>query len=534
MRIRGLLTLCMLFLSVCLSAQTVRWKVAPEYNSITCISPSLLVAEKNGLYGLLGTDGKLVASCQYDIITPVVEERCLLLSVNGRIQAISDAVGNPIKQFGPKENWYVDTDYPYYSEGLLAVSNNRGKWTYMDKTGTPITKNPEFKGAAPFLNGFAVVRYKDNSYMHISKRGAVSKLDNQFKDNYLSYASSFTPERSDNGETLVSVIVDSGNNVFLRDRSGKKIGSLGTVTDWDKFERKMTTDKCVILFEANRQIRSITQKNKGTGKTYSPQNVEPYRPPVSALKCEKADGKYKLLFEGQELLPPQFDNPPTILSATEIIASHAGHYGVLAIDNGYSSHCDLLQTDMSYEHHVPARITASININPDVAESKYHIEVRNKGNILFDGSPREGSVTFDYLPEELSEGGSEHFDVSTEIDGIIHPDYSLSATISYENRFVIKLPGRVKLNKTNTAGAITITIANEAASESDLCDILVDGSVVRKGVRFQSNESLSIPVSKSVDIQDLDNVSRNVSIQVKEAGCPVYKITRKVTFERNL
>lgn len=524
----------MLFLSVCLSAQTVRWKVVPEYSSITCISPSLLLAEKNGLYGLLGTDGRLVASCQYDIITPVVEDRCLLLSVNGRIQAIFDASGNPVKQFGPKENWYVDTDYPYYSEGLLAVCYNRGKWTYMDKTGTPITKNPEFKGAAPFLNGFAVVRYKDNSYMHINKRGAISKLDNQFKDNYLSYASSFTPERSDNGETLVSVIVDSGNNVFLRDRSGKKIGSLGTVIDWDKFERKMTTDKCIILFGANRQIRSITQKNKSVGKTYIPQDIEPYRPPVNALKCEKADGKYKLLFEGQELLPAQFDNPLTILSATEIIACHAGHYGLLVIDNDYSPRCELSQTDLSYEHHVPAKISAFINADPNVTESKYHIVVRNKGNILFDGSPSGGSVTFDYLPEELAESGAGYFDVGTEIDGIVHPDYSLSATISYENRFVIKLPGRVKLNKTNTAGAITITIVNEAASESDLCDILVDGSVVRKGVRFQGNESLSIPVSKSVDIQDLDNVSRNVSIQIRETGCPVYKITRKVTFERNL
>lgn len=535
MRIRfAVATLVVSTIVTLASAQTVRWKVVPEYNSITCISPSLLLAERNGLYGLLGTDGRLKASCEYDIITPVVEDRCLLLSVNGRLQAISDASGNAVKQFGPKEDWYVDTEYPYYSEGLLAVCNKRGKWTYMDKTGLTITNNPEFKGAAPFLNGYAVVRYKDNSYMHINKRGAISKLDNQFKDNYLSFASSFTPERGNNGEALVAVIVDSGNNVFLRDRSGKKVGNLGNVTDWDKFDRKMTTNQFVILFEANRQIRSITPQNKGVSKTYSPQTVEPYRPPVFALTSGESDGKYSLLYEGRELLPARFDNPPTILSATEIIAGQNGYFGILVIDNGYSPRLEMSQTDFTFEHHKPATVSATINVDPDVEEGKYHIVVSNKENILFDGSPKSGSVSFDYLPEDLSENGTEYFDVSTDIDGIAHPVYSFPLSISYKSRFTVKLPGRVRLNEANTVGKVTLTISNEAASESDLCDILVNGNTVRKGVRFQSNESFSIPISESVDIQDLDNVSSNFSIQVKETGCPVYKVTRKVIFERNL
>lgn len=534
MRNKTIISLLVSLFAVSLSAQTVRWKVSPEYSNITCISTSLLLIEKNGMYGLLRANGEIVALCQYDKISHVVEDRCLLLSANGRLQAISDGAGNLIKQFGSEEICYVDPDYPNYSEGLLAVCNSQGRWTYMDKSGLPITKTSEFKGAAPFVNGYAVVQYKDNSYLHINKRGEISKLDSQFKDNYLIYASSFTPESSNQGESLVSVIVDSNNNVFLRDRSGRKAGSLGVVTDWDKSSRKMTTEKYVILFEPNRQIRSITPKNKGTEKKYNPQALELYQPPISTLTSEKIDNSYRLVYEGQELLPAQFDNPLTAFSPTEIIASQNGRYGVLTIDYESSPRLLFLQSELAYNHHIPVKVQANISAIPGLSESRYHFVITNKKNVLFDGTPDGGLISFDFLPDELSFSGTEIFEISTEIDGIVHPDYSLSKSISYENNFSIKLPGRVKLNESNTVGSVSVTIVNESSSASDICDIVVDGSVVRKGVCLQAYESVSIPVSKSVDIQDLDEVRKNISIQIKENGCPVYKVSRKVIFERNL
>lgn len=534
MRNKTILSLFFSLLTVSLSAQTVRWKVPPEYSNITCISTSLLLTEKNGMFGLLGVNGEIVVSCQYDKISPVVDDRCLLLSANGWLQAISDEAGNLVKQFGSEEIWYVDPDYPNYSEGLLAVCNSHGRWTYMDKSGSPITKTSEFKGATPFINGYAVVRYKDNSYIHINKRGEISKLDSEFKDNYLIYASSFTPESTDKGESLVSVIVDSNNNVFLRDRSGRKARSLGVVTDWDKSSRKMTTEKYVILFEPNRQIRSITPKNKGAEKKYNPQAPELYQPPISALTSEKIDNSYRLMYEGQELLPAQFDDPPTAFSSTEIIASKNGRYGVLTIDYESSPRLHFLQSELAYNHHIPVKVQANISAIPGLSESRYHFVITNKKNVLFDGVPDGGSISFDFLPDEIPFSGTEIFEISTEIDGIVHPDYSLSKSITYENNFSIKLPGRVKLNKSNTVGSVSVTIVNETGSASDIFDILVDGGVVRKGVRLQGYESVSIPVSKSVDIQDLDEVSKIISIQIKENGCPVYEVSRKVIFERNL
>lgn len=108
MYIRILIATLILLLPVCASAQIGHWKVAPEYDSITTISPELYRVEKSGLYGLLGKDGKTIVPCQYEIKQDVVENRCLLLSSNYRLKAIYDSNGNPIKQFDDREIWYVD------------------------------------------------------------------------------------------------------------------------------------------------------------------------------------------------------------------------------------------------------------------------------------------------------------------------------------------------------------------------------------------------------------------------------------------
>lgn len=530
-------TLCLL-LPVCASAQIGHWKVAPEYNSITTISPELYRVEKNGLYGLLGKDGKTIVPCQYEIKQDVVENRCLLLSSDYRLKSIYDGNGNLIKQFEDKEIWYVDSDYPYYSDGVIAVSDNTGRWTYMDRTGILSSKKPEFRSASPYFYGYAVVRYKDGSYMHINKRGVVSKLDSQFKDNFLVFASSFTPEDKSVGESasdpIVSLVVDSRNNVFLRDRSGMKVESLGEVKDWDKAARKMTTDRFIILFEPNKQIRSITALGDGPEKVYNHSVLDFYKPNVSTLACEKTTSGYRIVSEGREILPAQFTAPVTIVSGSDFIAARDGKYGVVTIDYGYSSIPSLLLSQLTFQHHVPAKICADVALNPSLDETKYHFVVTRQGEKMFDGAPHDGVISFEFLPENLSQNRTEAFNVQPDIDGIKHPGSTMELLWDYKNPYSIKASGRVKLNKANSGGTVTFTVANESEKDSDMCDIVIDGSVVKKGVFFHAGESMAISSFMNVDIMDLDSVSKTVSIQVREKGCPAYKTSKNIIFERNL
>lgn len=538
MHIRILIATLSLLLPVCASAQIGHWKVAPEYDNITKISPELYSVEKNGLYGLLCKDGKTIVPCQYEIKQDVVENRCLLLSSSHRLKAILDGNGTPIKTFDDKEIWYVDPDYPYYSDGFLAVCDNTGRWSYMDRTGTLSGKRPEFRSAAPYFYGYAVVRYKDGSYMHISKRGVVSKLDSQFKDNYLVFASSFTPkDKSVDEQTsdpIVSLVVDSRNNVYLRDRAGMKVESLGTVKDWDKNARKMTTDKFVILFEYNKQIRSITPVKEGPEMVYDYSTLESYKPDASALSCEKTSDGYMIVSDGKVILPAQFSAPVTIVSQSDFIATRDGKYGVVTIDQGHSSIPSLQTSKLTFEHHVPALLSASVDLDPTLGEGKYHFVVTRQGGNVFDGTPRDGVISFEFLPDDLSHKNVEVFNVQPDIDGIKHPESTMDLLWDYKNPYSVKASGRVKLNNANSGGTVTFTVTNESEMGSDLCEILIDGSVVRKGVVFRAGESIAVSAFINVDIMDLDSVSKTVQIQVRENGCPSYKTSKRIIFERNL
>ena len=538
MHIRKSISILSFFLAVSLSAQTARWKVTPEYSEITSLSPSLLRVEKNGLYGLLGTDGRIIVPCQYEAVTAESEDRCLLLSSNGRLITIYDRNGKIVRKFAENEIWYIDSEYPYYSEGLLAVSNGQGRWTYMDKSGNPATKNPEFRSATPFFHGYAVVRYKDGSYMHINAQGQVSKLSNQFKDNYLVYASSFTQENSGAGSyqsgAPVSVIVDSGNNVFMRDRSGGKVSSFGVVKEWNKKERIMTTDRYRIEFEPNRQIRSVVSLKDGIAVKFSPALVSQYSPSVDRFSSKRTDKGYNLMLDGKEILPSQFEEFPRSLSPTEFIARKNGVYGIIEINGSYSADIELQQFSLAYSHHTPMPVRARLSIDPSLDSGQYRVLVRAKGITLYDGTPDGSVISFDYVPHDLSQETSVTFDVSVDVDGIRHPGSVLKQAIAYENPFSVKIPWRVKLNEANTAGTVSVTIDNTSVEGSDLCDIIVDGQILKRGVRFQGKSSMTVSVAKPVNIQDLDSVEQTVTVQIRESGCPTCNVSRKVTFERNL
>lgn len=538
MLIRIIIATLSLLLPICASAQIGHWKVAPEYDNITIISPELYRVEKSGLYGLLGKDGRTIVPCQYEIKQDVVENRCLLLSSNHRLKAIYDGNGNPIKQFDDREIWYVDPDYPYYSDGFIAVSDNTGRWTYMDRTGALSSKKPEFRSAAPYLYGYAVVRYKDGSYMHISKRGVVSKLDSQFKDNYLVFASSFTPQDKSADEStsdpVVSLIVDSRNNVFLRDRSGMKVESLGTVKDWDKNVRKMTTDRFVIFFEPNKQIRSVTPVEDGPETVYNHSVLDFYKPDTSTLACERTGNGYRIVSEGKEILPTQFTTPVTIVSGSDFIAARDGKYGVVTIDYGHSSIPDLQISQLTFEHHVPVKLSANVALDPSLDETKYHFVVTRQGEKIFDGAPHNGVISFDFLPEDMAQERMETFNVQPDIDGIKHPESTMGLPWNHKNPYSVKTSGHVRLNKSNTGGTVTFTVTNESEMGSDKCDIVIDGSVAKKGVIFRAGEDMVVSAFINVDIMDLDSVSKTVSVQIRENGCPAHKTSKNIIFERNL
>ncbi len=517
--------------AVCAFAQTAKWMVPPDYSDITVLSESLLRVEKNGQYGLIDVNGKMIASCEYSAITDVVENRILMLSSSDRLLAISDGDGNSVKRFSNPERWFVDSQYPYFSEGFLAVCDSYGNWCYLDKSGAVVKHKLKYRKASPFIHGCAVVLY-DNSYMHINRNGNVNRLDNEFKNNALSYASAFTKDLE--SDSFHSIIVDTGMNVYIRDYIGRKIKSLGKFKGYDKSALKMTTDQFIILFTANRQIISIKSIKKGTIVQYDTLFVDKYSPSVNDLACTKTDAGYNIMSGNIEILPAQFPMPASFISDTEFIVRKGSGVGVLGIDRDCSYFLDFRKDPLIFQHHVPVEVSASFKSDGGVMVPNLYFTITGTTGILFDGPSQNGFVSFAILPDNLTEKGVEKIRVQTSVDGILHPEYKYVQQFSYENPFSVAMPNRVKLNKSNSAGGVPITIVNESVSDSDVCDILIDGAIFKQGVIFRGGEHYTFTVSEYVNIEDKDSVSKTVSVQIKENGCPEFNTSKVITFERNL
>ncbi len=262
-------------------------------------------------------------------------------------------------------------------------------------------------------------------------------------------------------DPIVSLIVDSRNNVFLRhirDESGKPWYSQGLGQE----RSKMTTDRFIIFFEPNKQIRSVTPLEDGPETVYNHSILDLYKPNASTLACEKVGNGYRIVSEGKEILPTQFTSPVTIVSGSDFIASRDGKYGVITIDYGHSSIPDLQISQLTFDHHVPAKVSANVALDPFLDETKYHFVVTREDEKIFDGAPHNGVISFEFLPEDLSRERTETFNVQSDIDGIKHPESAMDLLWNHKNPYSVKTSGRVRLNKSNYGGTVTFTVTNES------------------------------------------------------------------------
>ena len=215
--------LAALLLALPAPAQFIGWSTKPVYSQVQPISEQWVRVQRDGKWGIADVDGKEVVSCMYGAITDFAAGYCLLLD-RERLLGVFSRQGD-LRTFS--DPLFVDTAYPYFSEGLLAVRDVESSWTYMTPEGTyPIRM--VFQSAAPFIQGVAAVQEKggDGSFLHIDKKGRVNRLGADFTDDFLIFASSFTQVDGQN----VALVVDSHSEAWFRDFSGRKVFGLGRVT----------------------------------------------------------------------------------------------------------------------------------------------------------------------------------------------------------------------------------------------------------------------------------------------------------------
>lgn len=506
-------------------AQTASWQVRPTYDSVRIISENLLMVEKNGHWGLCGNDGKPITGYSYDSITDFKDNYAILIEEGIAKGCVS--TGGKVTYFD--KDYLIDVNYPYYSEGVLAVKNN-GKWGYIDTAGNTVLEC-RYRYALPFMNGLASVSDGEGHFMHINKTGRISLLGTGFNDDDLILATSFI--KDDKG-TAFAIIVNSKWKAYKRDLSGKRAGTFELAkVNVDTKKRTIESDGSILYFDnawrlSHYELNGVRKKEYPANDSFT----SAYQPASNALSAHKeSNGLYGLKYNDTTCIPGQFEDA-IVLDRVNVLASCNGLYGILGVNTDESVSLGFDNSDIILNHHIACKLTGSVNIPESLKGKYFEIQyVRSKDGLPLIPEQNVTSFNFGFLPEDLHNGNDQEFEISFKVDGIEYPALTRNIRFNHEFSFDVSAPAKVSLNE-NSSCQFYVYISNRSDQRSDICEIYVDDKLLKTVDSFSNGQQIPVTVSKSINMEDEDLKTRTLNIRIVEKGCPEYTVTKKVTFER--
>lgn len=334
-----------------LSAQatTVKWLVHPEYDAVSYYSKDVFKCKKDGKYQLIDITGKKLLPQEADSITDFCDGYALVLDY-----IIGNASGMKIKGILEEDNTYtsVTGDYrtfyfSYFSEGLVAVADSKGKLGYLDERGR-LAIPCQYDKARPFIKGWAsvvTVSRKKETACYIDRFGNPLRIS--FHDGLLEQASSF----NENGEALVGY----GSELAV-------INTEGAVTrpNYKLKTNNPTRDYDFAFCEDCKKI--IPAKNDRP--TYSSE--------VFPFEVNKLFG-YKNA--NDTIVKPQFPYAGQFADNCAIVA-FANKYGVVTlVDDSFSS--SVSSTEIVFQGDEPSSLTYSFTIPASFEPNQLTIKFNN-------------------------------------------------------------------------------------------------------------------------------------------------------------
>jgi hypothetical protein len=167
-RIKYLLIASLVFGSVSsVFAQHPEWVIKPKYEAITDFSEGVAAVRLNGKWGYATDRGKELLSPEYEVAYPFSEGVGVLAAADHSLVALVDKSGNRIPV---REGLKIDSRFAAFSEGLLLVVGNGGKWGYLNKSGS-LSIPCKYYFAQPFSEKKAAVLF-DADWYYIGTDGA--------------------------------------------------------------------------------------------------------------------------------------------------------------------------------------------------------------------------------------------------------------------------------------------------------------------------------------------------------------------------
>ena len=550
MKKRVSLTLAVMMMSsVLASGQIAKWMIKPDYdNMFIAAGTDLIVTDSLGIQTALWTlDGKCLVRTDSDIHP--FRDGLAVTTQRGTVALrgfyTDSGAFVPVKG-GP---FHIARMYPYLSGGHLLVEvPDAGLFRYVNTEGTPSGRY--FVDAYPFFNGFASSWYYLNPEKMKDLYPCLLTEDMQpvpFSFNGKMIAPNDVEFLSSVNDEGLGVIV-AKKKVYLFHAEDQSLSALGpTENSFNlKEQAKVETEfvqafvqdsdttwtfggKCgkagfvQLWFDQMKRPVAIRYVN---GERVFKKHEKEVRELDSPLRATVVDDKYGIVWDGQEQLPPQFEDFPACFGDKAIVRI-ADKYGMLQMQREEQFQLSMYKgKDIPFKHQT-FETTLRLDLPSYIPAEKASIEVDPSSGCEIDRTSGEARntqfgnfVQFDcvlHIPDSLPDEETVELVYPTRVlyQGLVSSVIPLKVNAWHYKYFVVDvIDSETALDKGSLS--FTFNINAERAQGEDIYPTVVNVQA----------DSLSCALEKYSEtrykcrVQELREGLNNIVVQVIEQGCP--------------
>ncbi len=542
---RIILLMAVIVFSTIANAQVASWLIPPVYDEIYKVSGADLVfTDSVGETSLWTYDGRRIFKTT-DTLFPFQDDVALLTK-----QSTTQVVGfvSSSGQYITLDNCLVVHEYPYFSEGYLAVKSMTDKYYYyIDRRGRKAIKN--CASAYPFCNGYA----KCEAYQSSQKRDGNSNLllDRYGKPVKFTYSGNRIDNEdvaflsSVNDEGLAVLVVNQ--EVLFFDSKSTELKSAnakveGAATDfWQQIDRdfsELTADSNgkSVVFRFNYLCQLVEMIVDGTSKAYA-QREKPEWDPETALRLSENRGKYGIRMDGKEVLPPQFADVPTCFE-NKAFVTVSRKKGMLQVLPDETFEFSMNKgNDIAFRHQ-RVETTLRVDLPSSISAESATVEMDPDTGCDIDASSRDARTTsfgssLQYgciltIPKNLSDETTDvEYQARVCYDGLISALVPFTVKEWYYKYFNIDVEDVETVIKNGNLFFTFNISADKLPGEEDYPSTVG----VRAGKLPVHLEKLSETRYKC-NVTGLRDGVNQVFIQIQEPGCPVSEYPFEVSYTK--
>lgn len=516
-----------------LFSQTMEWHIKDNYVDVKYMGNNLFkVKNSNGKWGVINEYGEATVEIKYDSITPIVENRALLLDITGQnLKGIINEKGQIIQLF---ENIEIIANFPFYSEGMLAYRVVPDYlYGYLDTNGKPCI-NPDYYWAAPFNDGKAVIRYKSKNFGLINKYGGTELKDNR-KFKFMS-----TPV---DNKLLIAVGTSRGDEISL-----VTLGANGKLNEVEKLEKEtgysvnvnVNDYKTISYQNGNRYYfdNAMRLVSSSTGKKFNkPLTYDFELPNSSNFQKKREQGGWKIMHSGN-MLSSSFRDISLCGNEYAIVTSQRNTMGVLKLNNNGNISIQNVPAQAEFYHKATVKGNIAVNISglfsssqvqigviglkENNQEEKYNIEAGYEGIYNHEISYFIPATNFESevkLPIK----------VNLYIDEMLYKTETKELVGIHKKAYKVSDADAPEFSNPDGSQTIKFSVQSLKGTPSSSARVSISGAT-NQTKRFNNGEkslTFKVPVKVPMELEK----TFSFIVTIEEDGCPSYTKTIKRTIK---